>query len=93
MAWQTDYCIMKEGMSILGGRKSVPGISSNEREMERKAKGRHEKSLLSWKSHDTGRMSILGGRKSVPGINGRERGNGKEKTTGSSRELHDKELV
>nr|GFB45845.1 hypothetical protein [Tanacetum cinerariifolium] len=32
MAWQTDYNIMKEGMSILRGRKSVPGISSSERE-------------------------------------------------------------
>nr|GEX47711.1 hypothetical protein [Tanacetum cinerariifolium] len=32
MAWQTDYCIMKEGMSILRGWKSVPGISSSERE-------------------------------------------------------------
>nr|GEY82317.1 reverse transcriptase domain-containing protein [Tanacetum cinerariifolium] len=28
MAWQTDYCLMKEGMSILRGRKSVPGLSS-----------------------------------------------------------------
>nr|GFB60102.1 hypothetical protein [Tanacetum cinerariifolium] len=35
MAWQTDYCIMKEGMPILRGRKSVPGINSSEREMER----------------------------------------------------------
>nr|GEW78626.1 hypothetical protein [Tanacetum cinerariifolium] len=31
-----DYCIMKEGMSTLRGRKSVPGISSSKREMERK---------------------------------------------------------
>nr|GFD29305.1 hypothetical protein [Tanacetum cinerariifolium] len=31
----TDYCIMKEGMSILRGRKSVPGMNSSEREMER----------------------------------------------------------
>nr|GEY91542.1 hypothetical protein [Tanacetum cinerariifolium] len=37
MAWQTDYCIMKEGMSILRGRKSVPGISSSERENGKKA--------------------------------------------------------
>nr|GFC58141.1 hypothetical protein [Tanacetum cinerariifolium] len=51
MAWQTDYGIMKEGMSILRGQKSVPGINS------------------------------------------RERGNGKKRTTLSSRELHDKELV
>nr|GEU88453.1 retrovirus-related Pol polyprotein from transposon TNT 1-94 [Tanacetum cinerariifolium] len=36
MAWQTDYCIMKEGMSTLRGRKSVPGMNSSEREMERK---------------------------------------------------------
>nr|GEX93452.1 putative reverse transcriptase domain-containing protein [Tanacetum cinerariifolium] len=30
-----DYCIMKEGMSILRGRKSVPGMNNSEREMER----------------------------------------------------------
>nr|GEZ48057.1 L10-interacting MYB domain-containing protein-like [Tanacetum cinerariifolium] len=36
MAWQTDYCIMKEGMPILRGRKSVPGMNSSEREMERR---------------------------------------------------------
>nr|GEY39047.1 putative reverse transcriptase domain-containing protein [Tanacetum cinerariifolium] len=35
MAWQTYYCIMKEEMSILRGRKSVPGMDSSEREMER----------------------------------------------------------
>nr|GFB19660.1 hypothetical protein [Tanacetum cinerariifolium] len=35
MAWQPDYCIMKEEMSILRGRKSVPGMNSSEREMER----------------------------------------------------------
>nr|GEW45328.1 reverse transcriptase domain-containing protein [Tanacetum cinerariifolium] len=35
MAWQTDYCIMKEGMPILRGRKSIPGMNSSEREMER----------------------------------------------------------
>nr|GFB93475.1 hypothetical protein [Tanacetum cinerariifolium] len=35
MAWQTDYCIMKEGMSTLRGRKSVPGSNGSEREMER----------------------------------------------------------
>nr|GEY63971.1 retrovirus-related Pol polyprotein from transposon TNT 1-94 [Tanacetum cinerariifolium] len=35
MAWQTDYCIIKEGMSTLRGRKSVPGMTSSEREMER----------------------------------------------------------
>nr|GEX26964.1 integrase, catalytic region, zinc finger, CCHC-type, peptidase aspartic, catalytic [Tanacetum cinerariifolium] len=33
-----DYWIMKEGMSILRGRKFVPGMNSNEREMERKGK-------------------------------------------------------
>nr|GEY12302.1 putative reverse transcriptase domain-containing protein [Tanacetum cinerariifolium] len=32
MAWQTDYCIMKEGMSILRGRKSIPGMNSSARE-------------------------------------------------------------
>nr|GFB18506.1 hypothetical protein [Tanacetum cinerariifolium] len=32
---EIDYCIMKEGMSILRGWKSVPGMNSNEREMER----------------------------------------------------------
>nr|GFA10367.1 zinc knuckle CX2CX4HX4C [Tanacetum cinerariifolium] len=35
MAWQTDYCIMEEGMSILRGWKSVPGMNSSEREMEK----------------------------------------------------------
>nr|GFD32981.1 hypothetical protein [Tanacetum cinerariifolium] len=35
MAWQTDYCIMKEGMPILRGQKSVPRMNSSEREMER----------------------------------------------------------
>nr|GEY08839.1 hypothetical protein [Tanacetum cinerariifolium] len=35
MAWQTDYCIMKEGMSTLRGRKSIPGMTSSEREMEK----------------------------------------------------------
>nr|GFA41261.1 prolyl endopeptidase-like isoform X2 [Tanacetum cinerariifolium] len=35
MAWQTDYCIMKEGMPLLRGRKSVPGMNSSGREMER----------------------------------------------------------
>nr|GEV50248.1 retrovirus-related Pol polyprotein from transposon TNT 1-94 [Tanacetum cinerariifolium] len=35
MAWQTDYCIMKEGIPILRGRKSVPRMNSSEREMER----------------------------------------------------------
>nr|GEV41209.1 hypothetical protein [Tanacetum cinerariifolium] len=35
MAWQIDYCIMKEEMSILRGRKFVPGMNSSEREMER----------------------------------------------------------
>nr|GEW74199.1 hypothetical protein [Tanacetum cinerariifolium]GFA40367.1 hypothetical protein [Tanacetum cinerariifolium] len=31
-----DYCIMKEGMSILRGWKSIPGISSSERENGKK---------------------------------------------------------
>nr|GEX09311.1 hypothetical protein [Tanacetum cinerariifolium] len=35
MAWQTYYCIMEEGMSIQRRRKSVPGMNSSEREMER----------------------------------------------------------
>nr|GEU92007.1 hypothetical protein [Tanacetum cinerariifolium] len=35
MAWQTDYCIMKEGMPILRGRKSILGMNSSEREMEK----------------------------------------------------------
>nr|GEV14027.1 hypothetical protein [Tanacetum cinerariifolium] len=35
LAWQTDYCIMKEGMSIPRGRESIPGMNSGEREMER----------------------------------------------------------
>nr|GEY33616.1 putative reverse transcriptase domain-containing protein [Tanacetum cinerariifolium] len=38
-------------------------------------------------------MSILRGQKSVPGINSRERGNGEKRTTLSSHELHDKELL
>nr|GEV99389.1 hypothetical protein [Tanacetum cinerariifolium] len=33
--WQIDYCIMKEGMSLLRGQKSVPRMNSSEREMER----------------------------------------------------------
>nr|GFC54294.1 hypothetical protein [Tanacetum cinerariifolium] len=32
MSWQTDYSIMKEGMPILRGRKSVPGMNSSKRE-------------------------------------------------------------
>nr|GEZ65651.1 ribonuclease H-like domain-containing protein [Tanacetum cinerariifolium] len=36
MAWQTDYGIIKEGMSIRRGRKSVLGISSSERENGKK---------------------------------------------------------
>nr|GFC16000.1 hypothetical protein [Tanacetum cinerariifolium] len=36
MAWQTDYGIMEEGMSILRGRKSIPEISSSERENGKK---------------------------------------------------------
>nr|GEX48208.1 hypothetical protein [Tanacetum cinerariifolium] len=39
MAWQTDYGIMKEGMSILRGRKSVLGISNSERENGKKGGG------------------------------------------------------
>nr|GEV98673.1 hypothetical protein [Tanacetum cinerariifolium] len=35
IAWQTDCCIMKEGMPILRRRKSVPGMNRSEREMER----------------------------------------------------------
>nr|GEV98839.1 retrovirus-related Pol polyprotein from transposon TNT 1-94 [Tanacetum cinerariifolium] len=35
MAWQTDYCIMKEGLPILKGRKSIPGMNSSEREIKR----------------------------------------------------------
>nr|GEY88524.1 putative reverse transcriptase domain-containing protein [Tanacetum cinerariifolium] len=31
----TDYCIMREEMPLLRGRKSVPGMNSSEREMER----------------------------------------------------------
>nr|GFB65607.1 hypothetical protein [Tanacetum cinerariifolium] len=69
-------------------------------------KGHREKSLSSRKSHDTGtygmetdygivkeEMSKLGGRKFVPGMNSRKKGKWKEKTTRSSRKLHDKELV
>nr|GFB54987.1 ulp1 protease family, C-terminal catalytic domain-containing protein [Tanacetum cinerariifolium] len=35
MAWQIDYCIMKEGMPMLRGQKSVPRMNSSERKMER----------------------------------------------------------
>nr|GEU63549.1 hypothetical protein [Tanacetum cinerariifolium] len=41
MAWQTDYCIMKEGMSILRGRKSVPRMNSRERENGKRRIGRN----------------------------------------------------
>nr|GFB75042.1 hypothetical protein [Tanacetum cinerariifolium] len=34
---EIDYCILKEGMSILRGRKSVPGISTSERENGKKS--------------------------------------------------------
>nr|GFC96542.1 hypothetical protein [Tanacetum cinerariifolium] len=36
MAWETDYRIVKEGMSILRGRKSIPGINSRDRENGKK---------------------------------------------------------
>nr|GEX88924.1 hypothetical protein [Tanacetum cinerariifolium] len=35
MAWKINYCIMKEGMPILRGWKSVPGMNSSGRKMER----------------------------------------------------------
>nr|GFC25271.1 hypothetical protein [Tanacetum cinerariifolium] len=31
-----DYCILKEEMSIIRGRKSVPGISNSERKNGKK---------------------------------------------------------
>nr|GFC71000.1 hypothetical protein [Tanacetum cinerariifolium] len=51
MAWQTDYGIMKEEMSILRGRKSVPGMSSSERENGKKgttlsSRELHDKELV-----------------------------------------------
>nr|GEY24701.1 reverse transcriptase domain-containing protein [Tanacetum cinerariifolium] len=66
-----DYCILKEGMSILRGRKSVPGINSRDRENGKKGTtlssrelhdkelGRREKSLSSRKSHDTGASYVM----------------------------------
>nr|GFB80993.1 hypothetical protein [Tanacetum cinerariifolium] len=95
----TDYGIMKEEMSKLSGRKSVPGINSRERgKMERKTtRSSRELHGTYGMATDYGimkeEMSKLGGRKSVPGMNSRKRGKWKEKTTRSSRELHDKELV
>nr|GFB62931.1 hypothetical protein [Tanacetum cinerariifolium] len=68
-------------MSILRGRKSVPGLSSRTYSMETDYGIMKEE------------MSILRGRKSVLGISSSERENGKKGTTRSSRELHDKELV
>nr|GEY31929.1 copia protein [Tanacetum cinerariifolium] len=79
----TDYGIMKEEMSKLSGRKSVPGMNSRKR-------GSGKKRLLGL--HDNiavlDGMSILSGSKSVPGMYSRKRGKWKEKTTRSSRELH-----
>nr|GEZ84166.1 hypothetical protein [Tanacetum cinerariifolium] len=103
MAWQTDNGIMKEGMSILKGRKSVPGMNSREKGKWKEKttlslRELHDKELepMAWQT-DNGimkeGMSILKGRKSVPGMNSREKGKWKEKTTLSLRELHDKELV
>nr|GEZ13036.1 hypothetical protein [Tanacetum cinerariifolium] len=45
MAWQTDYSVMEEGMSILRGRKSVPRISSSERENGKKGTTRSSREL------------------------------------------------
>nr|GFB60783.1 hypothetical protein [Tanacetum cinerariifolium] len=64
-----DYCIMKEGMSILRGRKSVPGISSSESEMERKEPMAWQTNYCIMKEG----ISILRGRKSIPGVNSSER--------------------
>nr|GFA68223.1 hypothetical protein [Tanacetum cinerariifolium] len=56
MAWQTDYCIMKEGMSTLRGRKSVPRMNSSEREVERgitpSSRELHDKELDELLVHD-----------------------------------------
>nr|GEY79259.1 hypothetical protein [Tanacetum cinerariifolium] len=75
MAWQTDYCIMKEGMSILRGWKSVPGMNSSERENGKRVPLRlHEH--MAWQTDycimKEG-MHILRGRKSVPGMNSSKR--------------------
>nr|GFC63952.1 hypothetical protein [Tanacetum cinerariifolium] len=48
---QTDYGIMKEGMFILRGRKSVPGISSSKGENGKKgttlsSRELHDKELV-----------------------------------------------
>nr|GFC18411.1 ribonuclease H-like domain-containing protein [Tanacetum cinerariifolium] len=54
MAWQTDYCIMKEGMPILRGWKSVPGMNSIKREMERGCFGNDENADEGKKEDDMG---------------------------------------
>nr|GEV67486.1 reverse transcriptase domain-containing protein [Tanacetum cinerariifolium] len=51
MAWQTDYYIVREGMSILRGRKSVPRINSSESENGKKgttlsSRELHDKELV-----------------------------------------------
>nr|GEV67821.1 integrase, catalytic region, zinc finger, CCHC-type, peptidase aspartic, catalytic [Tanacetum cinerariifolium] len=64
-----DYCILKEGMSILRGRKSLLGTNNSEREMGRRNM-EHGNILLYNKG-----IPILSGRKSVTGriaINGEE---------------------
>nr|GEW69711.1 retrovirus-related Pol polyprotein from transposon TNT 1-94 [Tanacetum cinerariifolium] len=79
MAWQTDYCIMKERMSILKGRKSVPGISNSERENRKKVLLRLHMSYMVKSLYELLIHDLM-------------RGKWKEDTTPSSRELHDKEL-
>nr|GEZ43893.1 hypothetical protein [Tanacetum cinerariifolium] len=60
MAWQTDYCIMKERMSILRGRKSVPRMNSSEREMERRHGG-NDNHRDSNNNNYSGRIPVMDG--------------------------------
>nr|GEY68036.1 hypothetical protein [Tanacetum cinerariifolium] len=58
-----DYCIMKEGMSILRGWKSVPGISNSERENGKNVLLRPHvnymiKSLYELLVHDLGQADV-----------------------------------
>nr|GEU71288.1 hypothetical protein [Tanacetum cinerariifolium] len=78
-----DYCILNEGMPILRGRKSVPGISNSDRENGKNVLLRLHvnymiKSLYELLVHDL-RMSILRGRKSVPGLSSIKREKWKER--------------
>nr|GEZ44024.1 hypothetical protein [Tanacetum cinerariifolium] len=64
----TDYGIVKEEMSILSGRKSVPRMNSRKRG---KWKGKTTRSSHYCIMKEG--MSTLRGRKSVPGMNSSKR--------------------